>query len=220
MTAPRDNASNKAPDKTSDKSLITPQLIVGLGNPGTKYDQTRHNIGFEAIDLLSRTWQIPLAENRKFQGWFGEGTVGGHRVRLLKPTTYMNLSGQAIRAVTDWYKLPPESVLVIYDDMDLPIGKLRLRQSGSAGGHNGMKSTIAHLNSQNFPRLRIGIGSPKSQGGEVVSHVLGRFAQAEAKAMAEVLRLVTDAIELSLRQGIPKAMSLYNNRAVEGAEFV
>ncbi len=90
------------PNLPTDPALITPQLIVGLGNPGTKYDQTRHNIGFEAIDLLSRTWQIPLAETRKFQGWFGEGTVGGQKVRLLKPTTYMNLSGQAIRAVTDW----------------------------------------------------------------------------------------------------------------------
>lgn len=197
---------------------MIPQLIVGLGNPGAKYDQTRHNIGFTAIDALARAWQIPLSENRKFQGIFGEGTaVKGHKVRLLKPTTYMNLSGQSIRAVTDWYKLPPEAVLVIYDDMDLPIGKLRLRQSGSAGGHNGMKSTISHLGSQNFARLRIGIGSPrqKSGNGEVVSHVLGRFSAAENQAMAEVLKLVVEAVELSIRQGIPKAMSLYNNRSVE-----
>lgn len=205
--------------ETAD-SLTPIQLIVGLGNPGTKYEQTRHNIGFEAIDALARTWQIPLADHRKFQGIFGEGIgVKGQKVRLLKPTTYMNLSGQSIRAVTDWYKLPPESVLVIYDDMDLPIGKLRLRQSGSAGGHNGMKSTIAHLNSQNFPRLRIGIGSPQahpqSNNGEVVSHVLGRFSNPEAQVMAEVLRLVVDMVELSLKQGIPKAMSLYNNRSIE-----
>lgn len=198
---------------------ITPQLIVGLGNPGTKYDRTRHNIGFEAIDTLAQRWRINLAEQRKFQGVFGEGVgVQGDKIRLLKPLTYMNLSGQSIRAVVDWYKISPESVLVIYDDMDLPIGKLRLRQSGSAGGHNGMKSTIAHLGTQNFPRLRIGIGSPKDQpassNGEVVSHVLGRFSVAENKAIAEVLQLVTDAIELSLKQGIPKAMSLYNNRTV------
>jgi peptidyl-tRNA hydrolase, PTH1 family len=202
---------------TDAPALISPQLIVGLGNPGAKYDQTRHNIGFEAIDALSRAWQIPLSENRKFQGIFGEGVaVKGQKVRLLKPTTFMNLSGQSIRAVTDWYKLPPESVLVIYDDMDLPIGKLRLRQSGSAGGHNGMKSTIAHLNSQNFPRLRIGIGSPrqKTGDGEVVSHVLGRFSVAERQAMSEVLKLVVDAVEMSVKQGIPKAMSLYNNRSV------
>lgn len=200
---------------TEVTALILPQLIVGLGNPGAKYDYTRHNIGFEAIDRLSRTWQIPLSENRKFQGIFGEGMAVRRKLRLLKPTTFMNLSGQSIRAVIDWYKLPPESVLVIYDDMDLPIGKLRLRESGSAGGHNGMKSTIAHLGSQSFPRLRIGIGSPPHQSSEVISHVLGRFSSAENRAMAEVLQLVTDAIELSLQQGIPKTMSLYNNRSVE-----
>lgn len=194
-----------------------PRLIVGLGNPGAKYDQTRHNIGFAAIDLLARSWQINLSENRKFQGIVGEGSaVKGAKVCLLKPTTFMNLSGQSIRAVVDWYKIAPEAVLVIYDEMDLPIGKMRLRQSGSAGGHNGMKSAIAHLNSQNFSRLRIGIGSPrdKQQGGEVVSHVLGRFSQAESRVMDAVLKEVLAAIELSFRQGIPKAMSLYNNRTV------
>jgi peptidyl-tRNA hydrolase, PTH1 family len=209
--------ANRSGQATPVPPQQPPQLIVGLGNPGTKYAQTRHNVGFEAIDALARTWQIPLAEQRKFQGIFGEGiAVKGQKLRLLKPTTYMNLSGQSIRAVLDWYKLPPESVLVIYDDMDLPLGKLRLRQSGSAGGHNGMKSAIAHLNSQNFPRLRIGIGSPKAKpGGEVVSHVLGRFGQAEDKVIAEVLQLVIDTVEMSLKQGIPKAMSLYNNRSVE-----
>ncbi|MDD1427059.1 aminoacyl-tRNA hydrolase, partial [Dolichospermum sp. ST_sed9] len=125
-------------------ALVIPQLIVGLGNPEPKYDQTRHNIGFAAIDTLARAWQISLAENRKFQGEFGEGnTRGKGKIRLLKPLTYMNLSGQAVQAVTNWYKLPPESVLVIYDDLDLPLGKTRLRLSGSAGGHNGMKSIIA-----------------------------------------------------------------------------
>lgn len=201
---------------TDASSTPLPQLIVGLGNPGAKYEQTRHNIGFAAIDALAQTWQIPLSENRKFQGVFGEGIgVKGQKIRLLKPTTYMNLSGQSIRAAIDWYKLPPEAVLVIYDDMDLPVGKLRLRQSGSAGGHNGIKSTIAHLNSQNFPRLRIGIGNPRqSRDGEVVSHVLGRFSAAENRAMNEVLKLVIEAVEMSLKQGIPKAMSLYNNRSV------
>jgi peptidyl-tRNA hydrolase, PTH1 family len=206
-------------DSNSSPELVFPQLIVGLGNPGSKYDQTRHNIGFEAIDVLARRWQISLAENRKFQGKFGEGWANHrNKMRLLKPLTYMNLSGQSIRAVTDWYKIPPEAVLVIYDDMDLPIGKIRLRQSGSAGGHNGIKSTIAHLNSQNFPRLRIGIGSPKNQPasvkGEVIAHVLGRFSGAERQAMDEVLQMVVDAIEMSLKQGIPKAMSLYNSRAI------
>ena len=196
---------------------VIPQLIVGLGNPGAKYDRTRHNIGFEAIDTLAKVWQIGLSENRKFQGFFGEGGAAGRvKIRLLKPTTYMNNSGQAIRAVTDWYKLPPGSVLVIYDDMDLPVGKLRLRLSGSAGGQNGMKSTIAHLGTQTFPRLRIGIGSAKNGdvAGDAVSHVLGRFSAREAEVMTEVLHLVVGAVELSLKQGVDKAMSLYNNRTI------
>ncbi|MCY7282620.1 MAG: aminoacyl-tRNA hydrolase [Cyanobacteria bacterium CAN_BIN43] len=198
----------------NNSPIVIPQLIVGLGNPGAKYDQTRHNIGFVAIDSLARTWQINLSENRKFQGFFGEGRSVSGKMRLLKPTTFMNLSGQSIRAVMDWYKLPAEAVLVIYDDMDLPLGKIRLRQSGSAGGHNGMKSAIAHLGSQNFPRLRIGIGAP--QDGEpdkqVISHVLGRFSSSEDRLLPEVLSLIRGAVEMSLKQGIPKAMSLYNNQ--------
>jgi PTH1 family peptidyl-tRNA hydrolase len=194
-----------------------PQLIVGLGNPGSKYDRTRHNIGFEAVDALAHRWNITLAENRKFQGMYGEGvTAGSVKVRLLKPQTYMNNSGQAIRAVLDWYKLPPESVLIVYDEMDLPVGKVRLRLSGSAGGHNGMKSAIAHLGTQSFPRLRIGIGSAKEvrADGDAVSHVLGRFAPDEVPVMAAVLDLVADAIDLSLKQGVEKAMNLYNNRTI------
>lgn len=196
----------------------TPQLIVGLGNPGAKYDRTRHNVGFMLVDELARSWQINLADHKKFQGIFGEGT-GPHRdkIRLLKPQTYMNLSGQSIRAVVDWYKLSPESVLVVYDDMDLPLGRLRLRLSGSAGGHNGMKSIISHLGTQNFPRLRIGIGKPKTAAPEdkdTVSHVLGQFSKAETEVLTEVLRLCEAAIALSLKQSTEKAMSLYNNRIV------
>lgn len=198
--------------------MAIPQLIVGLGNPEPKYEQTRHNIGFEAVDALARSWQIPLAENRKFQGLFGEGRgVHKDKIRLLKPLTYMNLSGQAIRATTDWYKLPPESVLVIYDDMDLPLGRIRLRLSGSAGGHNGMKSAIAHLGTQNFPRLRIGIG--RTNDKEAISHVLGRFSPFEMQLMSEVVQLVVGAVELSLREGVEKAMSLYNNRTVTQNEL-
>lgn len=198
---------------------VIPQLIVGLGNPEPKYDQTRHNIGFAAVDAMSRSWQIPLSENRKFQAVFGEGRgPQADKIRLLKPLTYMNRSGQAIRAVTDWYKLPPESVLVIYDDMDLPLGKIRLRLSGSAGGHNGMKSAIAHLSTQNFPRLRIGIGRPQdrtsSNDPAAVSYVLGRFSSAETKLMSEVLQLVVECVELSLKQGVEKAMNRYNNRTI------
>ncbi|MFQ3628035.1 MAG: aminoacyl-tRNA hydrolase [Cyanobacteriota bacterium] len=205
--------------ESRDRAIApTPQLIVGLGNPGAKYDRTRHNVGFMLLDELARSWQINLADYKKFQGIFGEG-IGPHhdKIRLLKPQTYMNLSGQSIRAVVDWYKLAPESVLVVYDDMDLPLGRLRLRLSGSAGGHNGMKSTISHLGTQNFPRLRIGIGKPKTLAPEdkdTVSHVLGQFSKAETEVLNEVLRLCEEAIALSLKQSTEKAMSLYNNRAV------
>lgn len=206
-------------EKTDSKATepVIPQLIVGLGNPGPKYDRTRHNIGFEVLDQLAQRWQISLAEQKKFQGIVGEGLGAGNRkVRLLKPQTYMNNSGQSIRAVVDWYKLPPESVLVIYDEMDLPVGKLRMRLSGSAGGHNGMKSTIAHLGTQAFPRLRIGIGSAKDaeRDRDTVSHVLGKFSPPERTVITEVIQLAADAVELSLRRGVEKAMSLYNNRSV------
>lgn len=194
---------------------LIPQLIVGLGNPGSKYENTRHNVGFLAVDRLAKTWQISLSETKKFQGCFGEGLSPAGKIRLLKPMTYMNNSGQSIRAVVDWYKIPPEAVMVIYDDMDLPIGRLRIRLSGSAGGQNGMKSTIAHLGTQQFPRLRIGIGSAKSNEKDAVSHVLGSFAPAEKDAIDEVLDLTVSAIELSLKQGVEKAMSLYNNRNIE-----
>ncbi|MDP8963142.1 MAG: aminoacyl-tRNA hydrolase [Cyanobacteriota bacterium] len=202
-------------EANSPPTLVIPQLIVGLGNPEPKYDKTRHNIGFDAVDALARHNQIAWSENRRFQAWLGEGQGShGDKLRLLKPLTYMNRSGQAIRAATDWYKLPPESVLIVYDDMDLPLGRLRLRLSGSAGGHNGMKSAIAHLGTQNFPRLRIGIGKSGTDK-DSISHVLGKFSPQETQLMSEVLQLVVDAVELSLKQGVAKAMSLYNSRTVE-----
>ncbi|BAZ28254.1 peptidyl-tRNA hydrolase [Cylindrospermum sp. NIES-4074] len=210
-------------EAVTQPALVIPQLIVGLGNPEPKYDQTRHNIGFAAVDALSRSWKISLAENRKFQGEYGEGIAfGGEKIRLLKPLTYMNRSGQSIQSVTNWYKLPPESVLVIYDDMDLPLGKTRLRLSGSAGGHNGMKSAIAHLSTQDFPRLRIGIGKPKgaanSDDSETISHVLGRFSTAETKLMSLVLQFVVECVELSLKQGVEKAMNRCNSRTLDLSE--
>lgn len=200
---------------TSDSTaLIIPELIVGLGNPEPKYDQTRHNIGFTAVDELARIWQMPLKENKRFQGLFSEGTVGGQKVRLLKPLTYMNRSGQSVRAVTDWYKVPPQSVLVIYDDMDLPVGRLRMRLSGSAGGHNGMKSIIAHLGGKDFPRLRIGIGKSNGNKG-TVSHVLGKFAPEEIKVIDEILYVSVKAIELSLKEGIERSMNRYNGFSID-----
>lgn len=210
---------NKTQKSEIPTELVIPQLIVGLGNPEPKYDRTRHNIGFNAVDALAQSWQISLGENRKFQGIFGEGNrPRGQKIRLLKPLTYMNLSGQAIRAATDWYKIPAESVLIVYDDMDLPIGKLRMRLSGSAGGHNGMKSAIAHLGTDKFPRLRIGIGKPQDDPSkndkDTISFVLGKFSSDESQLVEKVLKLVREAVELSLHQGVEKAMSLYNNRTI------
>ncbi len=190
-------------------------LIVGLGNPGTKYDHTRHNIGFDLIDRLAKRWHVSLTEQRRFHGELGEGMAAGQRIRLLKPNTFMNKSGQSVRAVLDWYKLMPQQVLVLYDDMDLPVGKLRIRLSGSAGGHNGMKSLIAHLGTQDFPRLRIGISkaSEADAAKDTISHVLGKFAPQELRILPEVLDLSADAVEVALKQGTEKSMSLYNGRS-------
>jgi PTH1 family peptidyl-tRNA hydrolase len=194
--------------------LIIPQLIVGLGNPELKYDRTRHNIGFAVVDELAKSWRLSWQQNSRFHGLFAEGQgPHGSKIRLLKPLTYMNRSGQSIRAVLDWYKLAPESLLIIYDEMDLPVGRLRLRLSGSAGGHNGMKSIIAHLGQHNFPRLRIGIGK-SSLEKEAIAHVLGRFSPDETPIIAAVFKLAVDAVEDSLREGVEKAMSLYNSCTV------
>jgi PTH1 family peptidyl-tRNA hydrolase len=193
------------------------RLIIGLGNPGEKYARTRHNVGFDVLDALARRWQIPLSNHRKFQGEFGEGmAIAGQKVFLLKPATYMNRSGQAVRAVLDWYKLPADSILVIYDDMALPLGKLRLRPSGSAGGHNGMKSLIAHLNTQDFKRLRVGIGSTQPNGDRdqaVVAHVLGKFAPDEKPLVNTALDWAVDAVETLMKQGTEVAMSAFNGRS-------
>ncbi|MEB3160128.1 MAG: aminoacyl-tRNA hydrolase [Synechocystis sp.] len=194
---------------------VTPKLIVGLGNPEPKYDQTRHNIGFAVVDALAIAWGCPWQDHKRFQGWFSEGAIASQKRYLLKPKTYMNLSGQAVRAVVDWYKLDPTAVLVVYDDMDLPLGRIRLRLSGSAGGHNGMKSLISHLGTQHFPRLRLGIG--KSDGiKDTISHVLGRFTPAETPIVEKSLQLATEAIAYSLRQGIPKTMSRFNSQTIQG----
>jgi peptidyl-tRNA hydrolase, PTH1 family len=195
----------------SEVTEVFPRLIVGLGNPGAKYDRTRHNIGFDLIDKLAKRWQIPVSDQKRFQGMVGEGWVNRQKIVLLKPQTFMNLSGQSVRSVLDWYKLQPTEVLVLYDDLDLPLGKLRIRLAGSAGGHNGMKSIISHLGTPTFPRLRMGIG--KSQD-ETISHVLGKFSVAEATIVTDILQLSADAVDLSLGSGVEKAMSKYNNRSV------
>ena len=198
--------------------VIIPQLIVGLGNPENKYEGTRHNIGFAAVEQIARKWNYSWQDNRRFTGLISEGIAPNkQKVRLLKPLTYMNLSGQSVRAVVDWYKYSPETVLVIYDDMDLPVGKMRMRLAGSDGGHNGMKSIIAHLGTQKFPRLRIGIGRGNK---ESINHVLGRFSQPQEQIISKVLAQTVDCIETSLFEGVEKAMSLYNNKIIEDSNQI
>ncbi len=194
-------------------------LVVGLGNPGTQYVGTRHNIGFEVLDALARRCHTNLRSERRFQADYGTGNLpAGQRLHLLKPLTYMNRSGQSLRSAIDWLKLSPQAVLVVYDDMDLPVGRLRLRQSGSAGGHNGMKSAIAHLHTQDFSRLRIGIGATRpgeDRDRAVVAHVLGSFSKAERQIMDRVTELAVRAVEDSCLYGVEKAMNHYNGLTVE-----
>lgn len=181
-------------------------LIVGLGNPGKEYDKTRHNIGFECIDYLSNKYNIEL--NRiKFKGIYGEGFINNKKVILLKPTTFMNLSGESIREVVNFYKLNPEEVIVIYDDISLEVGRIRIREKGSAGGHNGIKSIIQNLSTDVFPRIKVGVGQPK---GDLVSHVLGRFSKEEEEILKESVEASKKAIEIIVRKDTKEAMNRLN----------
>jgi peptidyl-tRNA hydrolase, PTH1 family len=181
-------------------------LIVGLGNPGKEYEGTRHNIGFEAIDYISNKYNIDI--NRiKFKGVYGEGFINNNKVILLKPTTYMNLSGESIREVMNFYKLKDDEVIVIYDDISLEIGKLRIREKGSAGGHNGIKSIIANIGGDVFPRIKIGVGQPN---GDLVSHVLGRFSKEESEVLMEVIEASLIGVEGIIKDGTKEAMNKLN----------
>ncbi|MGG7059499.1 aminoacyl-tRNA hydrolase [Clostridium nigeriense] len=181
-------------------------LVVGLGNPGKEYDGTRHNIGFEAVDYISKKYNIDV-NRTKFKGVFGEGFINGCKVVLLKPTTYMNLSGESIREAINFYKLEKEEVIVIYDDISLEVGKLRIREKGSAGGHNGIKSIIANMSTDVFPRIKIGVGQPK---GDLVSHVLGKFSKEELQDLNEVIDASAKAVEIIIKDGTKEAMNELN----------
>lgn len=185
------------------------KLIVGLGNPGREYELTRHNIGFMAIDELAKRWNISLNE-QKFKGVFGAGFVNGEKVILLKPLTYMNLSGESIRPLMDYYKIDIEDFVVMYDDLDIPVGKLRLRMKGSAGGHNGVKSTISHLGTQEFQRIRMGIDRPKN-GMKVVDYVLGRFTSEEIPDVNHSIEKAADACEEWLNKPFLQIMNTFNS---------
>ena len=185
------------------------KLIVGLGNPGRQYAETRHNIGFMVIDYLAGKLDIKV-DKVKFTSITGEGFVGPEKIVLAKPQTYMNLSGEAVLDMVHWHKLEPADILVVFDDMDIPLGKLRLRMKGSAGGHNGMKSIIYLVQTDDFPRLRIGIGRPDNERMESVDYVLGKFSGEEARIMTEAVKKAGDAVLAILDKGVEKAMNEVN----------
>ncbi|WP_100332908.1 aminoacyl-tRNA hydrolase [Bacillus xiapuensis] len=184
------------------------KLIVGLGNPGAAYAGTRHNIGFDVIDELAERYQVQLTE-AKHKGVYTIIRKGSEKAIILKPLTYMNLSGESIGQVMRYYDLTAEDLLVIYDDLDLPVGKIRLRQKGSAGGHNGIKSTIAHVGTQNFKRIRIGIDRPTGMM-KVPDYVLGRFTAEERAVMKEAVAASADAAEAWLDQPFLEVMNRFN----------
>ena len=185
------------------------KLIVGLGNPGKKYEGTRHNAGFAALDHVAEKWGMRVTK-AKFDALTGTGTAAGVKVLLMKPQTYMNNSGEAVRAAMDFYHLQPQDLLVIYDDLDLPIGKLRLRQKGSAGGHNGIKSIQAHIKSQEFDRIRIGID--KDARIPTVDWVLGKIRKEDAQAYQESIEQAAKAAVFALQHSFADAMNQFNKR--------
>ena len=187
---------------------VPTKLIVGLGNPGKEYAHTRHNIGFDVVDALAAQTGISVTR-RDCRSLVGNGTIGNTRVYLLKPMTYMNLSGEAVAAFLRQKPLPLADLLVVADDISLPVGKIRLRATGSAGGHNGLKSLIAHLNGQDFPRLRIGVGAPGDAAIQL-DHVLGSFGKAERKIVDDAVITATAALDCWITEGIERAMNRYN----------
>lgn len=184
------------------------KLIVGLGNPGKKYDETRHNIGFHVIDELAKSLKITLNQE-KFKGVFGFDTINGEKVFLLKPLTYMNLSGEAVRPLIDFYKISIDDVVVVYDDLDLPPGKIRLRQKGGHGGHNGIKSLLAHLGTEHFKRIRVGVGRPEP-GIAVANYVLSTFRPDEKQEVEEAVSQAVNACESWLSKDFLNVMNSFN----------
>ena len=184
-------------------------LIVGLGNPGPKYAFTRHNAGFLCLDLLAQKQNADVRKI-KFTGVLGETTLGGKRCLLLKPQTFMNNSGESVREAAAFYKIPPERVLVLFDDVTLPCGKLRIRRKGSDGGHNGVKSIIYHLNSDAFPRIKLGVGEKPDPEWDLADWVLSPFTKTELTALREAADRACDAAEHIVRGEIEQAMALYN----------
>ncbi|MGG5463160.1 aminoacyl-tRNA hydrolase [Clostridium sp. B9] len=186
-------------------------LIVGLGNPGKQYEHTRHNIGFDVIDYMANKYNIDV-NREKFKGLCGEGFIENKKVILLKPLTYMNLSGDSIRELANFYKLENDEIVVVYDDISLDIGKLRIREKGSAGGHNGIKSIIQNLGGDVFPRVKVGVGQPKDN---LVNHVLGKFSKEDREHVEKVIPIVSDAIAEIVKHDAKESMNKFNGVTVE-----
>ena len=184
-------------------------LVVGLGNPGGEYENTRHNVGFAVADELARRGGFDL-RRIKFKALTAAAEIGGQGALVMKPTTYMNLSGEAVGEAARFYKLSPDHVLVISDDVDLPLGKLRLRVNGSAGGHNGLKSIIQHLGTDQFPRLKVGVGGKPHPDYDLADWVLGKLQGEDKKLIDETVKRAADAVECFLKDGADKAMNRYN----------
>ena len=184
-------------------------LLVCLGNPGDKYENTRHNVGFMVADEVAERRNAPI-QKLKFKALTNILTISGEKVLVMKPTTYMNLSGEAVRQAVDFYKLPPERVLVISDDTALAVGRLRIRKGGSAGGHNGLKSIIQHLGSDQFPRVRVGVGEKPHPDYDMADWVLGKFVGEDKKAIDGAVKRAADAVECLIAEGCDKAMNRFN----------
>ena len=187
------------------------RIIIGLGTPGDAYRGTRHNVGFETIDKLCFDLNIKLKNNRRFRAHIGEGRISQTPVLLVKPQTYMNLSGQSVKAILTYYKLPPSEIIVVYDDISLPVGDIRVRESGSAGGQKGMVDIIARLATDEFPRVRIGIGN-KPENWDLADYVLSRFHKSEWDGMIQGVTKAGDAVGFILKEGTPAAMNEFNRK--------
>ena len=191
------------------KKLPVAWLVVGLGNPGNKYKYTRHNAGFLVADELGERGRFPI-QRLKFKALTSTASIGGQGALVMKPVTYMNLSGEAVGEAARFYKLDPSHVLVISDDVDLPLGKLRIRTGGSAGGHNGLKSVIQHLGTDQFPRLKVGVGGKPHPDYDMADWVLGKLQGEDKKVMDGAVQRAADAVECLLRDGPQKAMNRFN----------
>ena len=196
----------REPDKKEDDRVM--YIIAGLGNPTREYEKTRHNVGFEVIDVLADMLGTTV-EEKKFKGCYGRGIIGGEKVLLLKPQTFMNLSGESIRAASDFYKVDPEHIIIIYDDISLDVGQLRIRNKGSAGGHNGIKNIIAHLGTQEFPRIKVGVGD-KPKKMDLADYVLSRFSKEDRAAMEDAFKEAAKAVEVMITEGMDIAMNQFN----------